>query len=236
MGGYEPPLKLLIFRDNSEGATVSDSTAFQEVDEAVRKDELREWWDRWGTWVVAGAVAVVVAVAATVGWRQYDAGQRAAASVAYSTALAKIATDPAAARAELEKQAAEAREPYRSLATLIVAQLQPTVEEQVTALAAVGPKLSGPELADLATVIAALKSVDTPKADEMAARLASLAGPDRPFRISVREVQALEAARKGDAKRARELWGEIAKDPGTPQGAAQRASAMLNLFAATEAK
>ena len=65
---------------------------------------------------------------------------------------------------------------------------------------------------------------------------AMLAGPDRPFRISVREVQALEAARKGDAKRARELWGEIAKDPGTPQGAAQRASAMLNLFAATEAK
>ena len=215
---------------------MSESTAFQEVDEAVRKDELREWWDRWGTWVVAGAVAVVVAVAATVGWRQYDASQRVAASVAYSSALARIATDPAAARAELEKQAAEAREPYSSLAALIVAQLQPTLDEQVAALAAVGPRLSGAELADLAKVIAALKSVDTPKADEMAAGLDTLAGPDRPFRISVREVQALAAARKGDAKRARELWGEIAKDPGTPQGAAQRASAMLNLYAASETK
>ncbi len=215
---------------------MSESTAFQEVDEAVRKDELREWWDRWGTWVVAGAVAVVVAAAGSVGWRQYDASQRAAASVAYSTALAAIPTDPAAARAELAKQAAEAREPYRSLAALIVAQLQPTLEEQVAALAAVGPRLSGAELADLAKVIAALKSVDTPKADEMAAGLDTLAGPDRPFRISVREVQALAAARKGDAKRARELWAEIAKDPGTPQGAAQRASAMLNLYAASETK
>ena len=215
---------------------MSDSTAFQEVDEAVRKDELREWWDRWGTWVVTGVVAVVVAVAGMVGWRQYDAGQRAAASAAYSAALAKIGPDIAAARADLAKQATDAREPYRSLAAMIVAQLQTTLDEQVAALVAVGPKLAAPELADLATVIAALKSVDTPKADEMAARLEPLAGPDRPFRISVREVQALAAARKGDAKRARELWGEIAKDPGTPQGAAQRASAMLNLYAAAEAK
>ena len=215
---------------------MSDSAAFQEVDEAVRKDELKEWWGHYGTWVVAGAVAMVVVVAGMVGWRQYAAGQRAEASVTYSAALAKIATDMPAARAELEKQAADAREPYRSLAVLIVAQLHDTLDEQVAALVAVAPKLSGPELADLATVIAALKSVDSPKADEMAARLEPLVGPDRPFRISVREVQALAAVRKGDAKRARELWGEIAKDPGTPQGAAQRASAMLNLYAATEAK
>jgi hypothetical protein len=67
-------------------------------------------------------------------------------------------------------------------------------------------------------------------------RLDSLAGPDRPFRISVRELQALAAVRKGDTKRARELWTEITKDPGTPQGAAQRVAAMLNLYAATEAK
>ncbi|MDP1753541.1 MAG: tetratricopeptide repeat protein [Reyranella sp.] len=215
---------------------MSDSAVLQEVDEAVRKDDLKLWWNRYGTLVVAGAVAAVVVAAGAVGWRQYDAGQRATASAAYSMALAKIGPDVAAARADLEKQATDAREPYRSLAALIVAQLQNTPEEQVAALTAVAAKLSVPELADLATVIAALKSVDTPKADEMAARLDPLAGPDRPFRVSVREVQALAAVRKGDAKRARELWGEIAKDPGTPQGAAQRASAMLNLYAAAEAK
>jgi len=215
---------------------VSDSAAFQEVDEAVRKDELKEWWDRWGTWVVAGAVGVVVVVAGTVGWRQYDASQRAAASVAYSAAVAKIATDMPAARTELEKQASDAREPYRSLAALIAAQLRETLDEQVAALVAVGPKLTQPELADLAAVMAALRSVDSPKADEMVARLDSLAGSDRPFRISVRELQALAAVRKGDTKRARELWTEITKDPGTPQGAAQRVAAMLNLYGATEAK
>jgi len=215
---------------------VSDSAAFHEIDEAVRKDEVREWWGRYGTWVVALAVAVVVAVTGFVGWRQYDQAQRAVASAAYSAALAQIATDPAAARVELEKQAASALQPYRSLAALTAAQLRATLEEQVTALAAVAPGLSVSELSDLALVIAAFKSIDTPKAEEMVARLEPLAGPDRPFRLSVRELQAMLAVRKGDMKRAKELWNEIAKDPALPQGAAQRVSAMLNLYGAAEAK
>ncbi len=215
---------------------MSDSAAFHEVDEAVRKDELKAWWSRYGTWVVAAAVVVIVAAAGLVGWRQYDASRRAEASVAYSAALAKITQDPAAARAEFEKQAASAPQPYRSLAALIAAQLREPLDAQVAALTTVAPTLSSAELTDLANVIAAYKSVDTPKAEEMVAKLQPLAGPDRPFRLSVLELEALVAARKGDTKRARELWTEISKDPQVPQGAAQRAAAMLNLYGAAEAK
>jgi hypothetical protein len=219
----------LIFRDNP-GAIVSDSAAFHEVDEAVRKDELKEWWNRWGTWIVAAAVIFVVAAAGMVGWRQYDASQRGEASAAYSAALAQIAQDPAAARAAFEKQAKSAPEPYRSLAALIAAQLREPLEAQVTALVEVAPTLSASELSDLANVIAGYKSIDSPKAEEIVAKLEPLAGPDRPFRLSVRELQAMLAVRKGDMKRARELWTEISKDPQVPQAAAQRASAMLNLY------
>jgi len=179
---------------------------------------------------------VVVVVAGLVGWRQYDASQRATASAAYSAALAKIAQDPAAARAEFDKQASSAPEPYRSLAAMIAAQLREPPDAQVTALVALAPTLSSAELADLANVIAAFKSVDTPKAEEMIAKLEPLAAPDRPFRLSVRELQALVAARKGDLKRARELWTEISKDPQLPQGTQQRVTAMLSLYGAAEAK
>ncbi|MFO1086017.1 MAG: tetratricopeptide repeat protein [Reyranellaceae bacterium] len=208
---------------------MSDSAAFHEVDEAVRKDELKEWWARYGTWIVAAAVAVVVGVAGMVGWRQYDTAQRAEASAAYSAALARLGQDPAAARAEFDKQAKSAPEPYRSLAALIAAQLNEPQDAQVTALLAVAPTLSTPELADLANVIAGFKSVDSPKAEEVIAKLEPLAGPDRPFRLSVRELQALVAMHKGDLKRAREVWAEISKDPTVPQGAVQRVTAMLNL-------
>ena len=215
---------------------MSDSAAFHEVDEAVRKDELKEWWNRWGTLVVAAAVVVVVAVAAMVGWRQYDASRRGEASAAYSAALAQITQDPAAARTAFEAQAQSAPEPYRALAALIAAQLREPLDAQVAALIAVAPTLSSAELTDLANVIAAYKGIDSPKAEEMVAKLEPLAGPDRPFRLSVRELQAMLAVRKGDLKHARELWGEIAKDPGAPQAAAQRASAMLNFYGPAEAK
>ncbi|WP_421997961.1 tetratricopeptide repeat protein [Reyranella sp.] len=215
---------------------MSDSAAFHEIDDAVRKDELRDWWKRWGTWVVAAAVLVVVAAAATVGWRQYRTSQRAEASAAYSDALLQVAKDPAAARTALESQAASAPEPYRSMAALLAAQLREPPDAEIAALVAVAPTLSAPELRDLARVIAAYKSVDTPKAQEMVAQLEPLAGPDGAFRLSVQELQALVAARKGDVKRARELWSEIAKDRQAPQGAAQRAAAMLNLYGAPEAK
>ncbi|MFI5002375.1 MAG: tetratricopeptide repeat protein [Reyranellales bacterium] len=214
---------------------MSDQAAFQEVDDAVRQDDLKAWWNRYGTWLVGAAVVGVVAVAGLVGWRQYDAAQRATAGAAYSAALAKIGPDNAGARAELDKQAASAPEPYRSLAALAAAQLRDTAVEQVAALEAVAPKLPAAELTDLAQVIAAFRSLGTDKADATIAGLEPLASPERPFHTSVIELQALAAARKGDLKKARDIWNEIVKDQGAPQGAVQRAQSMLNLYAEANA-
>lgn len=214
---------------------MSDSAAFQEVDDAVRQDDLKLWWKRWGTWVVAGAVLVVVAVAGLVGWRQYDASRRAEASAAYSQALAKIETDKAAARTELNKQADSAPEPYRSLAALVAAQLLDKPEDQIAALQAAATRLP-PELSDLALVIAGYRSVDSGKLDSLEGPLGPLAQADRPFHASVNELQALAASRKGDLKRAKELWSALLKDPGAPQGVQQRAQAMLTLYGPAEGK
>ena len=209
---------------------MSDSAAFHEVGDAVRKDELKEWWDRWGTLVVAVAVIVVVVVAGAVGWRQYDNSRRGEASAAYSAALDQIAQNPTAARTAFEQQAKNAPEPYRSLAAMVAAQLQQPLDAQVNALLAAAPGLTPAELTDLANVIAGYKSIDSPKAEEVMARLEPLAAPDRAFRLSVRELQAMIAVHKGDIKKARELWTEISKDPAVPQGTAQRVGSMLHLY------
>ncbi|SJZ57803.1 hypothetical protein SAMN02745126_01698 [Enhydrobacter aerosaccus] len=206
---------------------MSDSAAFHEVDNAVRQDEIKAWWKRYGTLTVSGVVVLVVAVAAVVGWRQYQFSQRAAAGEAYTAALAKIGQDNAAARAELDKLAASAVDPYRWLAAMTAAQLQDKAEDRVAALQAVAPKLPDP-MNELAQVIAGFQSVDTPKGAETIASLEPLAAPNHAFHGSVLELQSLEAQRKGDLKRARELWAEIVKDPTAPPGAIQRAQALLN--------
>jgi hypothetical protein len=214
---------------------VSDSAAFQEVDDAVRQDNLKLWWKRWGSWVVAAAVLAVVGVAGFVGWRQYDASQRAAASSAYSAALAKVESDKAAARAELNKQAENAPSPYNFLAALAAAQLQDKPVDQVASLDAVAPRLP-PELSDLALVMAGFRSIDAGKLEEEVGKLGAIGQGDRPFRTSVIELQALAAVKKGDLKRAKELWTNITKDASAPQGALQRAQAMLNYYGPGEGK
>jgi hypothetical protein len=210
---------------------VSDQAAFQEIDDAVRQDDMKAWWARWGTTVVAAVVVLIVAVVALVGWRQYDASRRATAGQVYSASIAKIATDRKAARTELEQQAANAIEPYRSLSALTGAQLLDTPEQQVTALLALAPTLK-PELSDLAIAIAGYKSVDLGKLDAMAGQLEGMTGPDRPFRMSARELQALALLKKNDIKGARSIWDEISEDGSAPAGVTQRVAAMLALYPA----
>lgn len=208
---------------------MSDQAAFQEIDDAVRQDDMKAWWARWGTAVVAGVVVLIVAVVALVGWRQYDASRRATAGQVYSASIAKIATDRKAARAELEQQAANAIEPYRSLSALTAAQLLDTPDQQIAALLAAAPKLT-PELSDLAVAIAGYKSVDAGKLDAMAGQLEGMTGPERAFRMSARELQALALVKKGDLKGARAIWEEISKDGTAPAGVAQRTAALLTLY------
>lgn len=214
---------------------MSDAAAFHEVDDAVRQDELKAWWKRYGTWVVAGVVALLVAVTATVGWRHYQASQRAAAGAAYTLALGKIGHNDAAAQAELQKLATDAVEPYRWFAALTLAQLRAKPEERVDALLAAAPQLPS-LLSDLALTIAGYQSVDTPKLGETVAKLEPLAAPDRPFHGSAIELQGLEAWRKGDLKHAREIWSQLVKDPAAPPGAVQRAQALLNFTGEQGAK
>ena len=214
---------------------MSDQAAFQEVDDAVRQDDLKAWWKRWGTVVIVAAVVVVAVAIGLIKWRQYEESQRAAASTAYSIALSKIGQENTAARAELDKLAESAPEPYRWLAALASAQLRPTPEEQVAALLAVAPQLPA-ELSDLATVIAGFRSVGTPKEGEVATKLEALAQPERPFHASALELEALAAAHKGDLAAARKMWNEIVKDPAAPQGAQQRAQALLTLYGPAEGK
>ena len=210
---------------------MSDQAAFQEVDDAVRQDDIKAWWKRWGALAITAFVVLIVAVAGMIQWRKYQASQAAIAGAAYSAAIAKIGPDLKAARAELQQQAANAAEPYRSLAALADAQLLDTPEQQIAALIELAPKLR-PEMSDLALAIAGYRSVDPGKLDAMCGQLEGMTALDRPFRLSARELQALALVKKGDLKGARAIWDALSKDSMAPQGIQQRTAAMLALYPA----
>ena len=60
---------------------------FREVDEDIRRERYSKLWKRYGKYVIAGAVAIVVLTAGREGWKQYQTAQREVAGERFAQAL-----------------------------------------------------------------------------------------------------------------------------------------------------
>src|SRR5262249_13025570 len=67
------------------GACVSD--IFREIDEELRRDNLRKLWSRYGRWIIAAVVVLVLLAGGIVAWRDHQASERRAQGGRYSAAL-----------------------------------------------------------------------------------------------------------------------------------------------------
>ena len=188
---------------------MSDSAAFHEVDEAVRKDELKEWWGRYGTLVVAAAVS---RGRGRGGLGRLAPVRRLAARRGQCRLFGGAGQDPPGpgGRAGRVREAGYERARTLSLAGVhdrrAVARARSRRRSRPWRR---GPHCSSPELADLATVMAAFRSVDTPKADEMIAKLEPLAAARPPVPAQRARIAGADASRKGDMKRAGTVDGQI---------------------------
>lgn len=68
--------------------------AAYDLEEQERLAALKDWWDKWGTLIIAALVAFIVGILGTQGWRYYQKQQagQAAASFADVTKLAQETT------------------------------------------------------------------------------------------------------------------------------------------------
>ena len=138
------------------GAGTFVSDIFHEVDEEVRREQLKKLWDRYGSYAVAAAFLLVAAVAAWRGYMWWE-GKKAAESGAAFEAAATLAETGKRSEAEaaFAKIAADGTSGYRHLARMReAAELAQTdskaaiaAYDQIAADGAVGPVLQ-----DLATL------------------------------------------------------------------------------------
>ncbi len=211
------------------------SDIFHEVDEEVRREQLKKLWDRYSIYIVALAVLIVAAVG---GWRAYEwyETKKAAENGAAFEAAITLAEQGKHAEAEAAfgKIAADGTSGYRTLARLRAAAelAQTDTKAAIKAYDAltVDPALD-PALQDLAAVRAGLLLVDTAALDEMRRRLEPASGPGRAFRHTARELLALSAWHAGDAASARRYIDMIAADAETPQGTRARVDVLSALLA-----
>ncbi len=215
------------------GRFVSD--IFREVDEEVRREQLKKLWDRYGNYVVVAAVLLVAAVAvwrAYMWWEAKKAAETGAAFEAATTlaeagkrgeaeaAFAKIAADGTAGYRHLARMR-EAAELAQSDAKAAIA-----AYDQIAADRAVGPVLQ-----DLAALRAAALLIDTGALQEAQRRLEPLAANDRTFRHTAREFLVLAAWRAGDATAAKRWSDLIMTDAQTPAATRSRVEMLMALGA-----
>jgi hypothetical protein len=207
---------------------------FQEVDEEVRREKLKQIWDRYGNFIVAAAILVVLGVAAWRGYQWYEAKKAAEAGAAYNAA-AQLSEQGKHAEAEaaFARVAAEGTSGYRILARLRAAAEQSEVDRKaaVTIYDSIANDSSaGALLRDLAALRAAVLLVDSAPLDELTRRLEPATQPNGAFRHSARELLALSAWRAGDAA-ATKRWSEaVVGDPEAPTGIRARVEVLLALL------
>jgi len=209
---------------------------FQEVNEEVRREQLKKLWERYGGYLIAACIVLVMGVGAWRGYQWWQAKQAAQSGAAFEQAvtLAESGKHQEAAAA-FAKLSADATGGYRVLARLREAAELATTDRKaaVAAYDAIATdNRAGQVVQDLAAVRAGFLLVDTAPYSEILQRLEPAVAPDRAFRHSAREILALSAWKTGDMSAARRWTEMIMGDPQTPPGPRSRAEMLSELIAA----
>jgi hypothetical protein len=215
------------------------SDIFQEVDEEVRREQLKKLWDRYGIFVVIAACLVVAAIGAWRGYQWWEAKKAAEAGAAFEAASTLAETGKHSdAEAAFAKIAVDGTAGYRHLARLREA--AELAQGDAKAAIAVYDKIAadgsvGPVLQDLAALRAGALLLDTASFAEAKQRLEPLTGDDRTFRHTARELLVLAAWRAGDSTTAKRWFDMIIADVQTPAATRSRVE-MLMALGATASK
>ncbi len=163
------------------------SELFDEVNEDVRREQLKKLWDRYSIFIVAGALLIIAAVG---GWRAYEytQGKKAAeAGAAFDKAVElSDQSKHAEAEAAFNSLAETAPYGYRMLSRLRaageVATHDPRRSQTYDDIA--GDRSIGALERELAKVRAAALVLDTSTYPNMVSRLEFAAARGRPFAIA----------------------------------------------------
>jgi hypothetical protein len=210
------------------------SELFNEVDEELRREQLKKLWDKYSIVIIAGAILIIAGVGGWRGYQYFEAKKAAEVGAAYEAASELAdANKHAEAEAAFTKIAATAPSGYRVLARLRAA----------TELAARDPQAAAKQFdeiaadrsvsaadQDLAKIRAAGLVLETTPYTNMIQRLEPATSPTSTYRHTARELLALSAWRSNDVAATRKWLDLITTDVETPASLRNRAELLQALL------
>lgn len=174
------------------------SDVFREVDDDLRREQLKRLWQRYGKFVIAAAVLVVVAVAVSVILTSISEGRAAAdADRFYAASALEEAGDFEGAREAFIALREDGTGGYPLLAEFHLATIEAATGNDAAAVAAFDAIANDPSVdrgfRDVAAIRAAMVLLDTASYNELSARLAPFNVDGNPFRFLAIELLAISA-------------------------------------------
>ncbi|MHC2296731.1 tetratricopeptide repeat protein [Rhizobium mongolense] len=216
----------------------NDDSFIREVNEELRSDQMKGAWRRFGRYIIAIAVLIVVGTAGKVAFDYWDDNRSSGTGDQFLAAM-KLAdenkSDEAlAALATLEKEGHGA---YPVLARMRAASVQAQKGDNAAAIAAfeaIGKDQSVPEaVRDAARMRAGWLLIESGTYEQVSAAVEEMAIPANAFRHSAREALGLAAYKAGNMVQARQWYQAIADDAASPRNIANRAQIMLDNITAS---
>ena len=215
---------------------MSDDSFIREVEEELRSERMRNFWNRFGRFIIAGAVVVVLAVAGLRFYEWYSARQAAASGDVFMEAV-RLAENGErdAAIVKLRELEGDAGTTYSALARLRVAAELASSGKPDEAVAAYDAVIADGSVDANLRTIAALRAglllVDKGNVADVEARVAKHAAPGEPFRATAREALALAHLKAGQLKEAHDYYDAILSDVESSAAIRQRATIALGVIA-----
>ncbi|QDP19176.1 tetratricopeptide repeat protein [Sphingomonas xanthus] len=200
----------------------------REVDENLRRDQMRDAAKAYGKWIVAAVVVFLAVVGGYLYWQNRQREQAIADGETMSAALDKVgAGDAAGAAKDLEPLAASGNDLIRATskltrAALALQQNDRQAASRIYAEVAADTDLPQP-YRDMALLRGTMTDYDQLKPDEVISRLAPLVEPGKPFFGSAGELTGMAMLAKGDRSGAGQLFARIAADQQVPESIRTRA-------------
>ncbi len=211
------------------------SDIIREVDEELRHERYKRLWDRFGIYLIAAALLVVLAVGGWRAWEWYSAREAAKSGDRFEAAM-QLSTEGKRfdAEAAFNALAKEGTSGYRLLARFRAASEAGKTDpkEGVAAFDAIAADNSvEAAIRDMARIHAGYLLVDTASLPEITSRMQPLVGPALPFRHSANEIIGLVQYRTGDRAAAAKIFAGIMADPEAPPSMRQRMQVLTALVA-----
>ena len=202
---------------------------FDEVNEDLKRDQMRQLWSRFGKYVILAVLIIVLGVGGRQGYTTWQGHQAATAATLYHNALR--ASD---VKTALSSELDQLNPGYAMLSKFRIAAAQALAEDYVAAeesyLALSNDPRVRPLYQQAALLLSVMNAPVNSRTDELITRLAVLEGQAGPWQAMALEQVAGLALRAGDQKTAIAKYTSLASMSDIPPGVRQRAGQMLKIL------